>query len=275
MLTSVSRRKFVTGCLASAGIAAAAAPPTALAFASVAMSPSALQLALFDTRFPAAVAFSRGMVRRGVALAPFHGDVTAVWFEQLDPRWRRESISVAGMTAPSTLFCLEQLAWDHGLRVAFRGTHDPAPLGGMTHLLEAAADRRQDLMSHFSEDRAWAAQVADHIASISEPAPAFPSRPESRSMSRLLTGASRYDGETKLVSWLIAPKAGGHSLRSVWPPRECAADRNSGTDITLRRTNLLSRQTFVCRDPSAPTTIRCEPGSAPLDSCWQGGTART
>jgi hypothetical protein len=213
MLSSLSRRDFVTGCLASAGMASALAAHAAVASAYPAVGHSALRLGLFDTRFPAAVAFSRAMVRRGVALAPFHGDVTAVWFEQLDPLWRRESIRVAGMTTASTLFCLEQLAWDHGLRVAFRGTHDPARLGGVTHLLEAAGDRRQDLMTGFTEERTWAAQVADHIASISEPIPAFPSRPEARSESRLRTAASRYDCETSLVSWLIAPKAGRHSLR--------------------------------------------------------------
>jgi len=215
MLTSLSRRDFVTGCLASAGIAAALGPYAAGASPYPAAGHSALRFALFDTRFPVAVAFSRAMLRRGVTLAPFRGDVTTVWFEHLDPLWRREPIRVAGMTTPSTLFCLEQMAWDHGLRVAFRGTHERAPLGGVTHLLEAAGDRRQDLMSGFSEKRAWAAQVADHIASISDPVPAFPSRPEARSESRLRTAAGRYDCETRLVSWLIAPKAGRHCLRSA------------------------------------------------------------
>jgi hypothetical protein len=153
------------------------------------------------------------MVRRGVALAPFHGDVTAVWFEQLDPLWRRESVLVAGMTPPSTLFCLERLAWDHGLRVAFRGTHEPAAAGGETHLFEVAGDREQDLMRGFSDERSWATQVAEHIASITEPVPVFPSRPADRCASQLRTAASRFDCETSLVSWLIAPKAGGQSLR--------------------------------------------------------------
>ena len=213
MLPSVSRRNFVTACLAGAGIAAALGPHAA--GASPAAGHSALRFALFDTRFPAAVAFSRAMFQRWVTLAPFHGDVTAVWFEQLDPLWRREPIRVAGLTTPSTLFCLEQMAWDHGLRVAFRGTHEPAPGGGVTHLLEAAGDRQQDLMRGFSEERAWAAQVASHIASISAPVPAFPSRPEARSQTRLLTAAHRYDCETRLVSWLIAPKAGRQYLRSA------------------------------------------------------------
>jgi hypothetical protein len=85
----------------------------------------------------------------------------------------------------------------------------------MTHLFEAASDRRQHLMSSLSEERAWAAQVADHITSISEPIPAFPSRPEARSESRLRTAAGGHDGETTLVSWLIAPKVGRRSVRSV------------------------------------------------------------
>lgn len=197
----MKRRDFVAACLASAGVVAVRAP-----YARSAADHSPVRLALFDTRYPAAVAFSGTFNRRGVALAPFAGDVTAVWYEQLDPVWRREPISVAGMTTPATLFCLEQLAWDHGLRVAFRGTHDPAPGGGVAHVLEVAKHRPQHLLRSFSEERPWAVQVADHMASIRKPAPAFPSEPEARSACQLRTPASRYDPGTRLVSWLIAPK---------------------------------------------------------------------
>jgi len=220
MVTSLSRRDFVAGCLTAGcltggGIAAAAAPHALVASPYPAVGHSTLRMVLFDTRFPAAVVFSQAMVRRGVAPAPFHADVTAVWFQQLDPLWRRESIRVAGMTTASTLFCLEQLAWEHGLRVAFRGTHEPDGLGGVTHLLEAAASRRQDLMTGFSEERPWAAQVADHMASISEPIPAFPSRAEARAKFQSRTANSARDCDTGLISWLIAPKLDRHSLRSA------------------------------------------------------------
>jgi hypothetical protein len=51
-----------------------------------------------------------------------HGDPTAAWLELLDPLWRNGPATVAGMTSPSALFCIEQMAHSHGMRVIERGT---------------------------------------------------------------------------------------------------------------------------------------------------------
>jgi hypothetical protein len=203
-----SRRRFM-----STGIAVSAAASLAAVATESRSTPSdplglrlSLDLALFDTRFPAAHAFARALAIRGVALAPFDGDVTPVWFEQLDPVWRQYPLTVAGLTTEGALFCLEQLAWDNGLRVAFRGIHASSPGAGTQHVLEASVHRSQDVQGRLSAALPWPAQVADIIASIDEPISAFPSAPEERSRASYQTRSRSQQSAQRLVSWLIAPK---------------------------------------------------------------------
>jgi hypothetical protein len=165
-----------------------------------------LNLALFDTRFPAAHGFARALAIRGVALAPFDGDVTPVWFDQLDPVWRHYPLTVAGLTTEGALFCLEQLAWDNGMRVAYRGLHAASPDGGVEHVLEASKQRSKDVHGRLSGAQPWPAQVADLIARIDEPVSAFPSNVAQRSRVTYRTRSRTDNNPTRLASWLIAPK---------------------------------------------------------------------
>jgi len=50
----------------------------------------------------------------------FSGDVTTLWFDVLDPRWRRPGFVLGGITGQDALFVLERLAWDRGRRVTAR-----------------------------------------------------------------------------------------------------------------------------------------------------------
>jgi hypothetical protein len=208
MHDSFSRRRFV-----ASGIALSAAASLAAVSSSSRSAQNdplglalPLHLALFDTRFPAAHAFARALAIRGVNLAPFDGDVTPVWFEQLDPVWRQYPLTVAGLTTEGALFCLEQLAWDNGMRVAYRGIHAAAPDGGTDHMLEASAHRAQDVQGRISGAQPWPAQVADIIASIDEPVSAFPSDAQERSRAIYRTRSRSDRTPSRLVSWLIAPK---------------------------------------------------------------------
>jgi hypothetical protein len=204
----LSRRRFMTSGIAVSAAASLAAVP------SVSRSTSSdplglklpLNLALFDTRFPAAHAFARALAIRGVTLAPFDGDVTPVWFEQLDPVWRRYPLTVAGLTTEGALFCLEQLAWDNGMRVAYRGVHTASPEGGTKHVLETSVHRSCDVQGRLSGAQPWPAQVADIIANIDEAVSAFPSDAVDRSQATYRTRSRSDRAPSRLVSWLIAPK---------------------------------------------------------------------
>ncbi|MGH8259734.1 MAG: hypothetical protein ACREUG_08590, partial [Steroidobacteraceae bacterium] len=73
--------------------------------------------AVFDERFAAARRFGAAMQRRGLRVHAIRGDVTQVWYSHLHPQWKRAQSPVAGVTAYAAMFCLERLAWDHGLRM--------------------------------------------------------------------------------------------------------------------------------------------------------------
>src|SRR5690606_26461072 len=63
------------------------------------------------------------------------GDLTALWYDDLDLAWKRGPMTLAGVTTGHGLFVLETLAADRGMRVVYRGRHD-APVGGrIAHVL--------------------------------------------------------------------------------------------------------------------------------------------
>ena len=84
----------------------------------------ALPLATTGAGHAATAAPPGGVQREG---AP-RGDVTDVWFHDLAPRWKQGPAAVAGVTAHNSLFVLERLAWDAGLRVTARAELKDAAL---------------------------------------------------------------------------------------------------------------------------------------------------
>ena len=81
-------------------------------------------LALFDRRFAAARKFARTTRAQGISTRAITGDVTWVWFNELHTLWKQRPVAIAGLTTYAPLFCLERLAWDHGMRVIQRDQHD-------------------------------------------------------------------------------------------------------------------------------------------------------
>ncbi len=113
-----NRREFL-----QAGLAASLLPAVLSANAS---APEAIHPAspfykvIFDERFPASVAFGAEWKARGAAVHAIRGDITDLWFHDLDRQWKKQPVSIAGLTAHGPLFCLERIAWDHGMRVVSR-----------------------------------------------------------------------------------------------------------------------------------------------------------
>ena len=96
----------------------------AIALPSRAMAaPLPIEAYLFDRTLGAGLDPSPGVERLG-----FTDDVTALWFERIDPRWRKPGYVLAGTTTPPTLFLLEQLARSRHRRVVWR---KPVEVAGM------------------------------------------------------------------------------------------------------------------------------------------------
>ena len=136
----ISRRTFFRGATSSVTaliggvslIARAAAPeqaplttPSPDAVGAPTSDHPKLHLAIFDHRFAAGRQFASSSEARGVATRPIANDVTSLWYSELHPLWKQQPVAIAGVTTYGALFCLERLAWDHGMRVLHREQCDP------------------------------------------------------------------------------------------------------------------------------------------------------
>jgi hypothetical protein len=209
----ITRRTFVnSGLLVSASAVGAIARSEdgeyAASLPSCADAPARLELAIFDSRFRNAREFGQAMARRSIATAAFPGDVTRIWYTRLDPTWRVRPVWIAGMTTHGALFCLERLAWDHGMRVVYRGTHRALAGGGTDHVLEASARRPQRLNDRITGIASWPADIASLIMSLSSPLPISPAKGSEVEQHRYRSRPRRNLAELQvpLFSWVIAPR---------------------------------------------------------------------
>jgi hypothetical protein len=156
-----------------------------------------------DERFSEACEAARAAAAGGVASTMTLGaDVTAM-YESLDQAWRTAKFAVSGMTTSAALFVLERLAWDHGLRTAYRGIHRVMSERRVRHDLFGSTER---LRSINNESGSWAARVGQTLARWN-PREAIATQPVL--LSQLLPSADR----TMLVSWLLTPRTLGESTR--------------------------------------------------------------
>lgn len=113
-----TRRQF-----AKAAVAAAAVPLASLVLTdrqAVLPSGVVLERFVYDSRFAAAAAFAAEAERGGTPLAAFAGDLTELWYGELDLAWRRKPETLGGATTERGLFVLETLALDRRMRVVER-----------------------------------------------------------------------------------------------------------------------------------------------------------
>jgi len=123
------RRDFMIASGAAVGIWASLS--AAMGTANAASAPPRLFHAIVaDTRFPESRAFAHKAARAGNRIVWITGDITDLWYNELDLLWREKKATLAGLTGYAAIFCLERLAWDRGLRVTFKEEHRRAGSGG-------------------------------------------------------------------------------------------------------------------------------------------------
>lgn len=165
-----NRREFL-----QVGIAAARLPfviPVLESLQARPVPPSPFYKVIVDGRFPAGLRFGTSTVQRGRSVHWIQGDITKLWFDDLDVRWKTAATALAGLTQESSLFCLELLARDRGMRLLHRTEHRADADGS----LEPAAD----VLWNWRHDPA--------IALVGTVSPKLADDPQ------------------RLISWVIAPK---------------------------------------------------------------------
>lgn len=105
-----NRRTFLKAGLGVCAAGAMSAPASARA--------RSYYKVVFDERFEDPRAFAAGAKQRRIPAAAIRGDVTSLFFDDLDLRWKQGPLYLAGFTTPASLFCLDLLARDRGMRVS-------------------------------------------------------------------------------------------------------------------------------------------------------------
>ncbi len=195
-----SRREFL-----QLGVAAFALPITVhtglLPEASNAPGDAAfvpLYKVIFDERYQASRAFAAKAESLGASINGIKGDITDLWFHDLDLRWRQGPAAIAGLTGHGALFCLERLAWDRRMRVVFRGEHEYLA-GGVRHALAGPESVLREASSLESSGQDW----GELIARLVMQCPAV--RSEAAEAAIVSRRAGQEDDPERLYSWVIAP----------------------------------------------------------------------
>jgi hypothetical protein len=190
-----SRRDFL-----KVSLAASALPVAARAEIGFVTEPTIpLYKVLYDTRFPASVAFAERAAARGLDVHAMRGDMTSFWYDDLYYRWQQGPAAIAGLTAHGALFCLERLAWDQRMRVVFRGEHSVAADGCVAHRFEGTAPLVSLAARAAVERSSWPAELADIVAEC--PVGGF----ERRATQSRAADAATLLPSAALFSWIIAP----------------------------------------------------------------------
>jgi hypothetical protein len=166
-----------------------------------------LHAVVVDQRFEESVEFGRSLALLGVDNFGMRGDVTDVWYSRLDPLWKTGGVAVAGLTGSGVLFCLERLAWDHRLRVVYRGSHQRFADGRVHHAALGSADWSALRLNTANKNTSWPNAAAAAVAGIRSPCSAVP---PDRALARVCTTGMEGQGreiDLTLFSWVIAPAA--------------------------------------------------------------------
>ncbi len=195
-----NRREFL-----GTGLAVTALPIAGVlasqAHAAAAAAPVQLHKVVHDERFADSRAFADRARRLGGKTHGIEGDVTALWFNDLDQQWRTAPSVIGGLTSAAALFCLERLAWDQGHRTVFRAEHTPLAGGGFRHTVIGGQDPKALAKDLKTAGAAWPVLIAQTLLGM--PAGALAAAPLPGPVNTL-KGQSQ---GPLLVSWLIAPKA--------------------------------------------------------------------
>ena len=165
---------------------------------------SSPQLAVIvDAGHAASRALGTRLTGRGT---PVHvvtdGEITDLWLREIGPAWRHQPAALAGLTASSTLFCLEQLAWAHRMRVVFHAEHAVLPSQVVVH----SVHRRDATLARIDERRLagvgsdWSSAIAEVFDSWDPRSAIAAAGPSCAGLEPVLPS-----GASLLASWIIAP----------------------------------------------------------------------
>jgi hypothetical protein len=194
-----NRREFIQNGFVTTLLAGLGCLPPAVGGARAELR-TRISRAIYDVRYEDSRRFAEQAVALGVLTHGIQGDITEVWFTDLDALWRDRKGVVAGLTTEAALFCLERFAWDHQMRVVFRAEHVILDSGCMQHTISCPSAKLGQIDPVASQDSDWVPQIARAMQQrVGGGSPNL-----AQTFTTPLSDKSIKDADL-LTSWVIAP----------------------------------------------------------------------
>jgi hypothetical protein len=194
-----NRREFLQMTLAASALPAFAAQENEPSSSLRIPQPGRVRVddVIVESTSPMALAFGDEAARLGFAVSAVTDDVTDLWYHYLSARWEPGPAVVAGVTLSTSLFCLETLANDRGMRLWFRSDH-VAMANGQTRYEMSGARQLVERAAAFGRD--WGCEFASLLAQLP------PWHPEKSQADVVDAAPDKVWNPAPLVSWIIAPR---------------------------------------------------------------------
>ena len=192
-----NRREFIR-----AGLVVTAAASMAGTSGQAAMAADApahrIHKVIYDERFAEPVRFAKAAESLGLQAHAISGDMTALWYDELDGLWRKEAVAIAGMTRHGPMFCFEMLARDHGMRLVYQAEHQITDTK-VRHTVSGALSNLRRSAGLTQSGAAWPELMASLVADT----------PVEAALSGRVGVVTRTDAggaaEEPLFTWVIGP----------------------------------------------------------------------
>ncbi len=194
-----NRREFLQLTLAASALPALAARNEPIGSGPLAQNGPRVRVddVIVESTSPMAIAFGNEANRFGLEVQGITDDVTDLWYQHLAVRWNRGSAVVAGLTLSTSLFCLETLANDRGMRLWFRADHAALANGQAQHEVSGA---RQLVERAAVFQRDWVCGFAGLLSALP------PWQPEKSQSNFVDPSPDCVWAPGPMVSWIIAPR---------------------------------------------------------------------
>jgi hypothetical protein len=193
-----NRRRFIQSGLAVSATSWIAASAFSAPVGAAGTPAVRLDRFVVDTRFAEAVETALHAAYQEIRLAETSGDLTDLWYDDLDLQWKKAPMALAGMTTQSALFVLETLAADRRMRVVYRGEHGVPQGGRVAHVLTGPAD----LLARATP----APDVSSWESLLGRAMTQCPAGKPAAATLEWTTPAHASTREEPLFSWIIAPR---------------------------------------------------------------------
>jgi hypothetical protein len=191
-----NRREFIRAGMAVTAAASVTSAPAKAAAAP----PHRIHKVVYDQRFAEPVRFARAAEALGLEAHAITGDMTALWYEELDGLWRQEPLAIAGMTRHGPMFCLEMLARDRGMRLVYQAEHQIAG-AEVRHTVSGPLSSLKRSGGLMEAGAAWPEQMAALVAHT----PVEPAL--SGKVGVVTRGHGAEAAEEPLFTWVIGPQS--------------------------------------------------------------------